>query len=63
MKLEFSQRGFFEKNVQISILMKIRPAGAELFHADRRNGQIWRSWQLLFAIFADVPKHSFPPWQ
>jgi len=25
--------------------MKIRPVGAELFHADRRtDGQTWRSW-------------------
>jgi len=35
MKLEFS-RNFFSKNTQISNLKKIRPAGAELFHADRR---------------------------
>ena len=27
----------FRKNVQISGIMKIRPAGAELFHADRRT--------------------------
>ena len=30
----------FSKNTQISTFMKIRPAGAVLFHADRRT---WRS--------------------
>jgi len=34
--------------------MKIRPVGAELFHADRRTDgktyrQTWRSWWPLFA--------------
>ena len=27
----------FEKNVQISNLMKIRPVGVELFHVDRQT--------------------------
>ena len=27
----------FSKNIQISNFMKIRPVGAELFHADRRT--------------------------
>jgi hypothetical protein len=34
MKLEFS--GDFRKKNKISASTKIRPAGAELFHADRR---------------------------
>ena len=29
----------FSKNTQISHLMKIRPVGAEVFHADRRTGR------------------------
>jgi len=37
MKLEFS-RQIFEKNTQIRNFMKIRPVGAELFHADRQTG-------------------------
>jgi len=41
MKLEFS-RHFF-KNSQILNFTKIRPVGAELFHADRRTERrIWR---------------------
>jgi hypothetical protein len=34
MKLEFPRLSF--KNTQISNFMKIRPMGAELFHAERR---------------------------
>jgi hypothetical protein len=30
-------RQLFEKNPQTSIFMKIRPVGAELFHADRQT--------------------------
>ena len=42
--------------VQISILMKIRPVGAELFHADGRTGiQSWRSL-VAFRSFANAPK-------
>jgi hypothetical protein len=33
MKLEFCQQ-LFEKKTQISSFIKIRPVGAELFHAD-----------------------------
>jgi len=36
MKLEFS-RQFFEKNTHISNFIKIRPVGAQLFHADGRT--------------------------
>jgi len=35
MKLEFFDR--FSENIQISDFMKIRPVGAELFHADRQT--------------------------
>jgi len=40
MKLNFQDS--FSKNTQISNFMKIRPVGAELFHADRwtdRHGE------------------------
>jgi len=41
-KLEFS-RLIFEKNTQISNFIKIRPVGAEFFHADgRTDGQTYR---------------------
>jgi len=34
----------FSKNIQISVIMKIRPVGAELFHADgQTDKQTWRS--------------------
>ena len=36
MILEFS-RQFFSKNIRIPNFMKIRPAGAELYHADTRT--------------------------
>jgi len=36
MEVEFSQT-FFRKNTQISNFMKIRPVGAEMFHADRQT--------------------------
>jgi hypothetical protein len=35
-KLEFS-RQIFEKKTQIASFIKIRPVGAELFHADKEN--------------------------
>ena len=35
MKIEFSRQ--FCKNLQISNFMKIRPVGAELFHAERQS--------------------------
>jgi len=35
MKLDFMER--LSKNTQISNFMKIRPVGAELFHADGRT--------------------------
>jgi len=33
---------YFQQIPQIPNLMKIRPVGAELFHADRRKKQTWR---------------------
>jgi len=34
----------FSKNPQISNFIKIRPVGAEFFHADERtDGQTWQS--------------------
>ena len=41
----------FQKNIQISKCMKIRPVEAELFHADgQTDRQTGRNWQSLFAI-------------
>jgi len=53
MKTAFPRLSF--KNTQISNLMKIRPMGAELFHADRRTDgqaerQTWRSAWSLFEM-------------
>ena len=40
MKLAFSRQFFFSKDTEIPNFMKIRPVGAELFHADgRTDGQ------------------------
>jgi len=55
MKFEFSHR--FSKNTQISNLMKVRPLGAELFHADGQTDMT----KLIVAChsFANCPKeHS-----
>jgi hypothetical protein len=38
-KIEFIQQ-IFKKNYQISNFMKIRPLGAELFHADGQTGRL-----------------------
>ena len=40
----------FRKTFKLSIFMKIRPVGAELFHANRTEGQIWRNYKSLFTI-------------
>jgi hypothetical protein len=37
MKIEFSKQIFFLKKAQISSFIKIRPVGAEFFHADRQT--------------------------
>ena len=49
MKIEFSQQ-IFKKNIQISNFMKIRPVGAELFHADGQmeTPEEANSWFLQF---------------
>jgi hypothetical protein len=42
----------FRKNTRKSNFMKIRPVGAEFFHADGRTDiQTWRSQQSIFAVF------------
>jgi hypothetical protein len=53
MKLEFS-RQIFEKNSQISNYMKIRPLGAELFHAGRRTAIT--KLRISFRNLANAPK-------
>jgi hypothetical protein len=45
----------FSKNAQISSFIKIRPMGAELFHA---AGRTWRSQQWLFEILRKRLKHN-----
>ena len=37
MKIEFRRWIFEKKYTEISNFMKIRPVGAEMFHADRRT--------------------------
>jgi hypothetical protein len=37
--MTFELYGLFLKNTQISNFIKIFPAGAELFHVDRRTGR------------------------
>jgi hypothetical protein len=50
-KLAFSRKKNFLKNTQIRNFTKIRPVGAELFHAHgQRERQIWQSQQWLFTI-------------
>jgi hypothetical protein len=50
---------YFRKNTQIPNFVKIRPVGAEAFHADGgTNGQTDRQAKLLVALrsFASAPK-------
>jgi hypothetical protein len=54
MKLEFS-RQIFEKNFQIWNFMKIRPVGAELFHADGQTDMT--KLIVAFRYFANAPKN------
>ena len=58
MKLEFSRRIF--ETTQILNFMKIRPVGAELFHADGRaetDGQTGMTKLIVaFRNFANAPK-------
>jgi len=49
----------FSKNIQISNFTKIRPVGAEIFHADGRTDgqtQTWRRYQQLFVILGKPSK-------
>jgi hypothetical protein len=48
----------FSKNTQISNFMKIRPVGAELFHADGQTAHD-EAKMLLFANFLKAPKNEF----
>ena len=54
MKLEFS-RHIFEKKLQISNFVKIRPVGVELFHVDRRTDMT--KLIVAFRNFANAPKN------
>jgi len=56
MKIEFSRQ--FCKNLQISNFMKIRPVGAELFHAERQSDRRMDRTKLIVAFrnFANAPK-------
>jgi hypothetical protein len=53
MKLKFSHQ-LFEKKAQRSSFIKIRPVGAELFHADRRTDMT--NLRVAFRNFANAPK-------
>jgi len=46
----------FSKNLQISNFMKIRPVGAELFHADGRTDMT--KLIVAFRNFANAPKNA-----
>jgi len=53
-KREFFSTDFW-KNTQISNFMKIRPVGADVFHAD---GQTDVKLIIAFSNFANAPKHG-----
>jgi hypothetical protein len=54
MKLVFSQQIF--ENTKVSNLIKIRPVGAELLHADGRTDMT--KLIVAFRNFANAPKNS-----
>ena len=56
MKLEFSRQIF--KNTQILNLIKIRPMGAELFHADGQTDMT--KLTVAFRNFGNAPKNRTP---
>ena len=57
MKLEIFRQLF--KNTQVSNFMKIRPVGAELFHADGRTDMM--KLTVTIRNFANAPK-KVPQW-
>ena len=57
MKLKFS-RQFFPKNTQIPNFIKVRPVGAELFHADRRTDGHGTKLVVIFRKFTNAPKNT-----
>jgi len=57
MKLEFLDR--FSKNTHISNFVKIRPVGAEMFHADKGKTQTDMTKLIVtFRNFANMPKND-----
>jgi hypothetical protein len=56
MKLEFSPQIFEIKNIQVGNFMKIRPVGAELFHAGGRTGML--KLIVAFRHFANAPERQ-----
>ena len=52
--------GRFSKNIQISNFVKIRPVGAELFHADGQTDRRTGMTKLIdaFRTFRNAPKNS-----
>ena len=56
MKLEFYRQIFEKKKAQISSVVKIRPVGAKLFHAERQTDMM--KLIVAFRNFANVPKNS-----
>jgi hypothetical protein len=52
--IKFNFLDWFSKNTQTSNFMKIRPVGAELFHADGRTDMT--KLIVAFRSFADAPK-------
>ena len=60
MKLEFSRSFFFSKYTQISYLVKIRPVGVELFHAETRmDGRTYMTkLAVAFRNFANAPENT-----
>jgi hypothetical protein len=58
-KLEFSRK-IFEKKLKYQVSQKIRPMGAELFHADGRKNTRTDMTKLIVAFrnYANAPKNG-----
>jgi hypothetical protein len=54
MKLEFSRQ--FSKNAQVSSFIKIRPVGAEVFHAEGRTDM--KKLIVAFRNFGNTPNQN-----